>query len=156
MISNVHPPVAGFPIAFFILAFLLEGAAFFGLPDKLKAVLASAALVVVIAAVCAVVVAFVTGYWGADMAAQSFNPPEDVISYHHRLGRLLLFAVVPLAVFAYLREGAEYCRGVFKTLYLITLLVCIGLSIFTSHLGGELVFRHGAGVRIDSNSQGGE
>ncbi|RIL05620.1 MAG: hypothetical protein DCC75_11520, partial [Proteobacteria bacterium] len=94
----------------------------------------------------AVAAAFISGYQGSELANQTFVISQDYIDQHHSWGRLLLFAIFPCVALKLCSEWATHNRSIFKAFYYSFLLICLGLALRTGFLGGELVFKHGAGV----------
>lgn len=139
---NLHPPFSAFPLALLVVAATLEVISFF----KPSAALRSAIRVNLVFAVFFVAAAFFSGYWASDAANQTFTIADDVIRKHHSVGRLLLFMILPCAALEILSARASHHPKVFRVLYLLSLLFCLGLVVYTGYLGGRLVFVEGAGV----------
>ena len=143
MITNLHPPLAAFPLALLVVVGLLEIVQLirprinFGLVIRVNLILA----------VVGTVAAFFSGYQASDLANQTFQVADDVIAEHHLWGRLLLFVIVPCATLQILATVAQHGRNWFRCAYYISLIAAIALVLRTGWLGGDLVFQHGAGVR---------
>jgi len=139
----LHPPLSSVPITLLVLTLLLDVAHVF-LP---RGELSHVARVLLVLAALATLAAFFSGYPASDLANQTFVVPDDAISAHHTAGRLLLILVGPCLALRWLSERATHARAMFTGGYAILLTMCVGLALYTGHLGGELVFAHGAGVR---------
>jgi len=96
--------------------------------------------------VAGVIAAFFSGYIASDLADQFFEVPDEPISQHHVLGRLLLFTSIPMLALMWIGYAASHSKAMFLAAYRLLLLACVVLVIFTGYLGGELIFNYGAGV----------
>jgi uncharacterized membrane protein len=137
-----HPPLASFPFALISVAAGLEFYSFFRPSSGIRAAIR---INLVLAAIF-VGLAFLSGYSASDSANLTFIIGDDVISEHHNYGRLLLFLIFPCAALEWIAAKAKFNTGLFRLLYLLALVGCVGLVICTGYLGGKLVFEHGAGV----------
>lgn len=140
---ELHPPLTAFPVALLTLVVIFEGIALArpapGWRHSIE--------VLLVLAVLAVAAAFFSGYQASDRANQTFTIADEVIAWHHVMGRALLFAIVPCAALRFVAARARFNRTGFYTAYGFALALCLGLVAYTGWLGGELVFEHGAGVR---------
>lgn len=139
---NLHPVLSSFPLALLCLTIIFEVLN----RSHYRGSLEITAKIAITLAAISIGAAFYSGYGAAENADQTFRISDDVISSHHSMGRLLLFSVIPCALLRYFTASATYGRRVFDAIYLILLAATFGLVIATGFLGGELVFRHGAGV----------
>ena len=145
---QLHPILSSFPSVGFVIAFVLE---IFRtvMPKRAN----SGSLVAMIGLGLAVAVlgtagAYFSGTSAAESASQSFTVPDAVIAWHHTWGRMLLFAALPTMALFFIAERAQFYRSAFCWGFRVMLVVCVGLCVVTAHLGGELVFEHGAGVSV--------
>lgn len=142
---NLHPIFSGFPLAFFLLLILFELLA-------LKRNWAKEASLVALTLTClGVLLAFFSGYQGHEFANQTHKVPEETIVWHHNLGRILLFATVALCCLGWASAHAKFHRTIFRSVYIGILLICLGLTVYVGFLGGELVFKYGAGVKVEGS-----
>ena len=139
---NFHPPLTAFPVVLMTVVLVLEGISFFR-PEKVSERMIRYFLM---AAGLSIGAAFVSGYWASESANQTFVVSDEVIDYHHSVGRLLLFLIVPCIAVRWVYEGATHGRVVLQSIYRLLLVGCWVLTIYTGYLGGELVFTYGAGV----------
>jgi uncharacterized membrane protein len=65
---------------------------------------------------------------------------------HHAYGRILLVNALLLSTFAWLEGRATHGKRVLSFLYIFSLIVHLGLTLFVGYLGGGLVFTHRLGV----------
>jgi uncharacterized membrane protein len=75
--------------------------------------------------------------------------PEEFISTHHNFGKTLMFLFIALVVLGFFARRSKYSKNLFLNSYRVLLIFAISLSIYTSFLGGKLVFEHAAGVSAD-------
>jgi len=138
---NLHPPLTAFPLALLVLVVALEIYSRCRGADWRKPI-----EFVLVLMVIAVVAAFFSGYQASDGADRTFLVPDEAISRHHTIGRFLLFLSVPCAALRFVATRARYNARGFDAAYGIVLVICLGLVVYAGYLGGELVFKHGAGV----------
>ena len=92
----------------------------------------------------ACVFSYYSGFYGADFATEL---PEELIKTHQgyaRFGLIILLANYFLGIIALL---SIYSTKTLIRFYQGILAAVVGVIIYTSHLGGELVFEHGGGVQ---------
>jgi uncharacterized membrane protein len=109
------------------------------------------------------VVLLVFGFLGAFLAVQSGKPahrvpehqqgvPEQAIDTHEMLGERTMYlsglALLALFIASRLKGGIA---SVVSGLGLILQLLAAGAVGYTAHLGGKLVYQHGANVKVDGN-----
>lgn len=139
---HIHPSLAAFPFALITAACLLEGLTVFYAPFGLR----STIKINLILAAVFVIFAFFSGYLAEESASVTFKIDHEKIEFHHLIGRLLLFAIIPCAALCCISDIATGHRVVLRGAYLVLLLLCLSLVLYTGYLGAELVFRQGAGV----------
>ncbi|HCV21987.1 MAG TPA: DUF2231 domain-containing protein [Candidatus Latescibacteria bacterium] len=138
-----HPAVVHFPIVLLILAVAIDLAA---LVRREPSWHATAWRLLVGGTVCALV-AVLTG----DASAAAYREAEgtaDLVQQHEDAATLclLVFAAVSLG-----RLPLALGRSTDWLLYWIALsVVGVGLLVYASNLGGELVFVHGVGVSLET------
>lgn len=92
----------------------------------------------------ACVSSYYSGFYGADFATK-LDP--ELVKRHQgyaRFGLIVLLAEYFLGALALL---SSYSSKPLLWTYRGVLVLVVGIIIYTSHLGGELVFEHGGGVR---------
>jgi uncharacterized membrane protein len=147
---NLHPPLTAFPIVLLCLIAFLEVWAWARRLDWQKPI-----EVILVLMVVAVGAAFFSGYQASDLADQTFAVPNEAIAWHHNCGRLLLFLSVPCAALRFVAARARFNRTAFGVAYALILVSSIGLALYVGYLGGQLVFKHGAGVYAAPTAGGG-
>ena len=91
----------------------------------------------------ACVFSYYSGFYGADFATKL---PQDLLKTHQgyaRFGLIILLGNYFLGGIALL---SSYSTTTLIRLYQAILTLVVGVIIYTSHLGGEIVFDHGGGV----------
>lgn len=146
--NSLHPVLTAFPVSLLSIVCLSELLQVTGLVKNLGRVIQ----VNLFLAAVFIGLAFFSGYQASELADQSFKISDDVIRVHHGWGRLLLFMIIPCVTFNFLYPIAKYGKGLFRAFYLLLLAGCYGATIYTGFLGGDLVFRHGAGVKLEAVS----
>lgn len=144
---NPHPPLASFPFVLGIVLLVLE------LCARRSGVRGGGSGAVYVLALAAIVtpLTYLSGYTGASFADQAFVVPPAAIGTHQAFGKFLLLVLFLVVALGFARPHAkEDAAGVIDGLYLGALLLFLGVAAWTSFLGGELVFRHGAGVSTDA------
>ena len=89
---------------------------------------------------------YLSGYWGADFASQTFQVPEEVIGRHEAWGRFFLLLLLVTFLLRFVASLASHGRRGLMISYYVVLLSALSCLAFTSFLGGDLVFSYGAGV----------
>ena len=140
---NPHPPLTGFPSALLVVALFAELASIVRRNDSYS----QFGFQLVLVAVAIVPLTFFSGYWGAEAATKISQVSEEVIERHEGFARFLLLGLAVLLIVGLMARRAEYGRKLFKSFYRLLLLGSVGLVIYVSYLGGNLVFEHGAGVK---------
>ena len=141
---NPHPPLTGFPWVILVLvigaelgARLMKSAELQGFAVKLLVVLAIFSPVT-----------YLSGYLGLKHADRGFSVPVDAIESHQLVAKLFLLSLFPTVVLSVVRTGGRSKNRIIHFAYYAFLLCSFSLVIWTSKKGGDLVFEHGAGVKI--------
>jgi uncharacterized membrane protein len=138
----LHPPFTSFPVPLLFTACAMEIAVLLTKRDSLKI---TVQILLLLAAIFTGL-SFYTGYGASEAADQFFKIPNDVISFHHSIGRATLLCIIPLCAVSLLRSYAKYGIKFFSAVYILLLISTLLLAVYTGYLGGELVFKYGAGV----------
>lgn len=150
--GDLHPFLASFPVAVISLVLLLELAAL--VASRFSRELRMAAGINIVLGVPLIVLTLISGYDAGENASKMFEVPDQAIADHLFWGRMVLFAVIPLAIvkvtLLYLELTQKPRNTPFSLLYALLLLVTCSIILRAGTLGGELVFKHGAGVSVES------
>lgn len=146
-LSQLHPRIVHFPIAFFILYLFFET---FGVLLK-KDFLLKAAFLILIAGVLTALIAVITGNQAQTAAKLLFTNGSDLnklIELHEDYATLTLFyfsAVLFLRTYLVIKKKFD---GNLKFVFIILGLIGFYLIYTTGIHGGDLVFKHGIGTQI--------
>lgn len=145
--SPLHPAVVHFPIVLLLLGLVLAVGAVFmrrwGLPWL--------AAVVLVVGAAGSIVATVTGGEDEEMVNESSPATEQVLEAHEEWGETTRNAAVFAAVLAVVAALTANMRVVGRSLAILTAVVSLFAAYSVAqagHYGGELVYRHGAGVSM--------
>ena len=143
---NPHPPLASIPFVLGGVLLILELLARRKEERALGAAAAAAPVVLLLLGVITPLT-YLTGYTGATFADQAFSVPASAIATHQAYGKFLLLLLFPVLVLAFARGFAKgESKELIGSLYVLSVALFLGVAGWTSYLGGELVFTHGAGV----------
>ena len=143
-VVNPHPPLSAFPAVLLTLTIGLE---LYSVLKKSEyfSLLARRAFYLV----CVISpLTYYTGYWGSDFANQSFSVPEDDIMFHQTIAEALLMSLALTLICSLASKHAEHGKNVVNGFYRLFLFTSYCIVLYTSFLGGHLVFSHGAGVDL--------
>ena len=133
---EIHPSVVHFPIALTIVGALFSVLYVFTKKDWLRWL----APLLLSVALAGAVAAYFTGQAASDRA-EEIGVPDNAIEEHEESG---LWALGSIAV-ACLLGWATHARRKGTWVAMILALLAASVVIRTAYLGGELVYRHGAG-----------
>lgn len=142
--SLIHPMIVHFPIALLIVGFISDLISIF----FKNSFFAKAGLFLLIFGTLGVVAAYITGNIEGDGLTET-GPLKNAIEFHQDAALISLWIMVTTSVVRIAFIMMKKYEGAFK--YLALFLFFIGvLSIArTGYYGGELVFKHAAGVQFN-------
>lgn len=153
-LSELHPRIVHFPIAFFILYFFFE---LFGVILK-KDFLLKAAFLILIVGVLTALIAVLTGNQAQTAAKLLFkngNDLNDLIEVHEEYATITVWFFSAVLIFrTYLVvkkkfwESITAVNGKLKYLFIVLGLIGCYLIYMTGIHGGDLVFKHGIGTQL--------
>ena len=149
---NPHPPLTGFPVSVAVLVCIAEIGKHFGKKKELNIVcnfLTLSALVIF-------PLTYYSGYWGAEYVSTNFD--QKLIASHQALAKFFLFTCIPYCILRAALTFEHFLLGMMTNSakkFIEIALTCFALAIlvlalYTSHLGGDLVFEHSAGITTPS------
>jgi uncharacterized membrane protein len=139
---NIHPPLSSFPFALLSVVVFLEIIS----AIKKSEVLRKAITVNLCIAAISVICAFFSGYQAENLYKVENEKLAEIITYHHNLGRFLLFTLLACVITYFAAIKGRYNRKLFFAAYYLLLALCFALVILSGYIGGEMVFKHGIGV----------
>lgn len=138
--TNIHPLIVHFPIALIIVIFILD---FLGVLFKRKSFISTANILTIFAAIGAVM-AVISGL----IAEESIWHPEEaheLLELHEIMGFTVLGLMLILLIF---RPAVK--KKLFGSLGWVAVFLSFAASVlvgYTGYLGGEMVYKYGAGVQ---------
>ena len=149
MAWNPHPPLTGLPSALLLFVVVAECLAALARDEQRQKVFTACAGIGLWMCVLIAPLTYFSGYWGADIASapdSAFTVPEEVINRHEAFGRFFLFLLVVTCLLRLVASKAVASRRALFWAYGVMLTMSFAVLVFTSFLGGDLVFSYGAGV----------
>lgn len=145
---NPHPPFTGFPISICFLICVAEITKHLFKKDEMNTVCNFLTLL----SLGLFPLTYYSGYWGVEYVDKGFD--QNLIASHQALAKFFLFTCIPYCVLRSMLAFEKYLLGMITNSVkeiIGTSLTCLSLAIlalvmYTSYLGGNLVFQHGAGV----------
>jgi uncharacterized membrane protein len=137
--SPLHPAIVHFPIALMFAAGALYLAGFLRKTD----ILLKAAFAMHIAGLVFGVIAILTGDYAESDLIQN-EAIHQLAELHEQLAMIATWAFALLAVWAYVRHRSQVKAE--QIAFIVVLLAIIGTTGYTAHIGGTMVYQHGAGV----------
>lgn len=136
----LHPLVVHFPIALLFAAGVLYVIYTFSRKEEF----ARFAFYLHAAGLAGIVLAIVTGDYEESELVQT-EAIHDLVGLHENLGMLTGWAFAMMMIWAFLRKGSKVMWE--KLAFCLVFLGLLGVLSYSAHLGGELVYENGAGVK---------
>jgi uncharacterized membrane protein len=134
-----HPLIVHFPIVLLFVA----GVSYFFYALKSEEFYLRGANLLHIGGIFAAAIAIFTG----NQAESAFSPTPEIhqmMEQHALLGWIVVWASAVLFLWQMLR--LKRAENLEKWAFVAVFLVMLGLLVYGSHIGGEMVYLHGAGV----------
>jgi len=151
--SHLHPVIIHFPIALLIIGFLAD---IIGMVFK-KEFFTKAGFYLLILGTIGVIAAYLSGNIAGE-GVEEAGSLKQALENHEHAAELSLWLMVAAAVVRLAVVAAKKYTGVFKYAALVLFLAGVLSIIRTGYYGGELVYKHAAGVQFnlgfDFNSPG--
>lgn len=142
--SHLHPMIVHFPIALLLTGLLFD---IIGLFTKRNFFHRAGFYLLVLGAI-GVIAAFLTGnFAGSGITEQ--GALKQALETHENAAELTLWLVSITAVFRIVIEIFKKYKGIFKALALVLFLASALAIARTGYYGGELVYKHAAGVQLN-------
>ena len=151
-VPSLHPVVVHFPIAFVVVAPLLDLAC---LVFRSRVWLDRAASAMYLAGTLGAGAAYLSGERAAE-ALQSISPAAESVLADHEAQAVLTLVVLAAATLLRVtvswlaRDDRRIKIGMFRLLALPATVAALAMLALTADHGGKLVYRHGIGVEIQS------
>ena len=143
-LTYIHPMVVHFPIALLLVGFVAEvtGAIF------KKEFFSKAAFYLIIIGALGVVAAYFSGNFAGDGITET-GPLKQALELHQSSAILTVWLVVATALFRVALVVLKKFRGRLQWIAVALFLITVLSMSQTGHYGGQLVYKHAAGVRLD-------
>ena len=143
-LTHLHPMIVHFPIALLIVGFLFDIA---GSITKRESFTQTAFYLIILGAL-GVIAAFITG----DQAGSGITEEgalKQALENHEDAATLTIWIVSIAAAFRIALVLLKKFKGVLKMVSLALFLIAVMSIARTGYYGGELVYKHAAGVQLD-------
>jgi len=151
----LHPATVHFPIAFLLLGAAMAVMAIFVRRWNLPLF----AAVLLVAGAVGAVIAVNTGKEDEEKVEHALPAAESLLENHERWGENARNAGIVAAFLAtiavYFADRRGFTGRVFSVLSAIAALSAAYFVLQAAHLGGQLVYRHGAGVTVEKPATAG-
>lgn len=143
-LSFIHPMIVHFPIALLIVGFLSD---LLGLIIK-KDFFSRTGYYLLILGTVGVVAAYLSGSSAGEGITEA-GTLKQALETHENAGELTLWIMVFAALFRIALVFTKNYKGVFQLIGLLIFFVGVLSIARTGYYGGELVFKHAAGVQFN-------
>ncbi|MDZ4785357.1 MAG: DUF2231 domain-containing protein [bacterium] len=143
LFGALHPPFVSFPFVLVTISFLFQLIGVY--KNKNSILIASKSFIT--AALVFAILSYYSGHEASEKVNQTFTVADSLVGQHYLWAKIFLFTLIPCVLFGWIAFQAKFNKAIFESIFLVLLLFCLCLVIYTSWLGGSLVFDHGAGVR---------
>jgi len=141
-ISHIHPMLVHFPIALLIAGFFSD---VLGLFVK-KEFFTRAGFYLLILGTLGAIAAVITGHMAGDGIEAGWL--KQAVEVHEDAGTLTLWLALITSAFRIILVWFEKYRGALKAVALVLFLATVLSVARTGYYGGELVYKHAAGVEL--------
>lgn len=143
-LTHLHPMIVHFPIALLIVGFFTDLA---GLFIK-REFFTQAGFYMLILGAAGVVAAYLSGEQAGDGIAEA-GALKQALETHEAAATLTIWIVSIAAIFRILLVLFRKYKGALKMVSLILFFLGVASIARTGYYGGELVYKHAAGVQLD-------
>ena len=140
--THFHAMIVHFPIALLMTGFLSEVIALFAKKDFFKNV----AFYLLLLGALGAAVAYLSGGYAGEGIEE--GPLEGPMELHEQAAMITLWLAIITALFKVVVYYFKYNAGWVKFVSLLLFVCLVGAVGTTGYLGGQLVYRHGAGVEL--------
>ena len=142
--SHLHPMIIHFPIALLIIGFLAD---IIGVMFK-KDFFTKAGFYLLILGTLGVVASYITGNIAGE-GVEEAGALKQALENHEDAAQLSLWLMVAAAVVRIAVVSIKKYTGIFKYVALTLFLLGVLSIVRTGYYGGELVYKHAAGVQFN-------
>ncbi|MBN2637669.1 MAG: DUF2231 domain-containing protein [Bacteroidales bacterium] len=142
--SHLHPMIVHFPIALLLTGLLFDT---IGLFAK-KTFYSKVGFYLLVLGALGTVVAFLTGHFAGSGITEQ-GALKQALETHENAAELTIWIVSITATFRILLELFKKYKGIFKAAAFVLFLASAMAIARTGYYGGELVYKHAAGVQLN-------
>ncbi|MGA7837529.1 MAG: DUF2231 domain-containing protein [Ignavibacteriaceae bacterium] len=142
--SHLHPMIIHFPIALLMIGFLAD---LTGVVLK-KEFFTTAGFYLLIFGTIGVIAAYISGNFAGE-GIEEAGSLKQALENHEHAAQLSLWLMVATAVVRIAIVTAKKYTGIFKYAALVLFLAGVLSIVRTGYYGGELVYKHAAGVQFN-------
>jgi uncharacterized membrane protein len=142
--SFLHPMVVHFPIALIIVGFIAEIISLFIKKDFFS----TSAFYLLILGTLGVLAAYITGNSAGEGITEA-GALSRALETHESAAELSLWIIIIAAAVRVALVLLKKYKGIFKIVGVTLFFIAVISIIRTGHYGGQLVYKHAAGVQID-------
>lgn len=146
-ITHIHPMIVHFPIALIIVGFLADALGIF----LKKEFFSKAGFYLLILGTLGVVAAYLSGNIAGDGITEA-GSLKQALETHESAAELSLWLMVGTALVRIALQLTKKYVGTFRWIALFIFLIGVLSIARTGYYGGELVFKHAAGVQFNFGS----
>jgi len=139
---HLHAMVIHFPIALLMAGFLSEIIALISKKEFFK----NASLYLLLLGAIGAIVAYVSGSYAGDGMTDGIL--QEPLELHEEAAIITLWLAIITALFRAAMHYFKYQKAWAKWVSFILFTVLVGYVARTGYLGGQLVFKHGAGIEL--------
>ncbi|MDZ8119707.1 DUF2231 domain-containing protein [Pontiella agarivorans] len=143
-LTHIHPMIVHFPIALLLVGFMSD---LIGLVTR-RAFFNHCGFYLLILGTVGVVAAYLSGEYAGDGMPEA-GAMGQALELHESAAELTLWLVSGTALVRIAAVLLKKYKGVVKAVALLLFLVGVLSVARTGYYGGELVFKHAAGVQLD-------
>ncbi len=142
-LTHLHPMVVHFPVALILVALLFDVVSLF----TQRELFGKMALYLLVLGTLGLIAAFLTGDL-AEEGVEKTRALHQVLETHEEAGELTMWFMIVVVAARLAMVYFRRSQGVFQWAALAAMIIGALLVIRTAYYGGELVYKHGAGVQI--------
>ena len=140
--THLHAMVIHFPIALIMVGFLSEMIALFTKKEFFK----NAAIYLLLIGALSAIVAYISGNYAGDGIDE--GPLKAPLELHEQAATITLWLAIIVSLFKVAISYFKYNRKWTKWVVIVLFTALAGAVSTTGYLGGQLVYKHAAGVEF--------
>ncbi len=146
-LTHLHPMIVHFPIALLIIGFLVDAVSMVVKRDFLN----KTGFILLLLGTLGAIAAYFSGASAAEGVIEA-GSLKDAVEIHKSAAELTLLIVIAAALFRTILVMARKYAGAYKWIAFAVFFAGVLAVSRTGYYGGELVFKHAAGVTLEFGS----